>query len=126
MRHNRRGEPIGRESGVYLYGASRREVYRKVGPVGVTSAAVRNQASTPLDLWPEPRNAVPARLTSNSALVPKVCEVCGSQPAEVVVVESIFACDRCAERIRAATGDQGANTGNRVPRFETESKPSIP
>src|SRR5947208_9897507 len=59
MRHNRRGEPIGRESGVYLYGASRPEVCRKVGPVGVTSAAVRNQASTPLDLWPEPRNASP-------------------------------------------------------------------
>src|SRR6266576_710485 len=34
MRHNRRGEPIGRESGVYLYGASRPEVCRKVDPVG--------------------------------------------------------------------------------------------
>jgi hypothetical protein len=55
-----------------------------------------------------------------------VCEVCRSQPAEVVVVEFIFACGRCAERIRAATGDQGANTGNRVPRLETETKPSIP
>jgi hypothetical protein len=63
--------------------------------------------------------------TSNSAPIPKVCEVCRSQPAEVVVVEFIFACDRCAERIRAATGDQGANTGNRVPRLETETKPSI-
>jgi hypothetical protein len=64
--------------------------------------------------------------TSNSAPTPNVCEVCRSQPAEVVVVEFIFACDRCAERIRAATGDQGANTGNRVPRLETETKPSIP
>ena len=125
MRHNRRGEPIGRESGVYLYGASRPEVRRKVDPVGVTSAAVRDQASTPLEFWPEPRNAVPARLTSNSAPIPKVCEVCRSQPAEVVIVEFIFACDRYAERIRAATGDQGANTGNRVPRLETETKPSI-
>ncbi len=35
--------------------------------------------------------------TSNSALVSTVCEVCRSQPAEVVVVEFIFACDRCAE-----------------------------
>jgi hypothetical protein len=34
-----------------------------------------------------------------------VCEVCCSQPAEAVVVEFIFACERCAERIRAATGD---------------------
>src|SRR6266478_7499193 len=49
MRHNRRGEPIGRESGVYLYGASRPEVCRKVDPVGVTSAALRDQASTPLE-----------------------------------------------------------------------------
>jgi hypothetical protein len=31
---NRRREPIGRESSVYLYGASRREVRRKVDPVG--------------------------------------------------------------------------------------------
>jgi hypothetical protein len=30
-----------------LYGASRREVCRKVGPVGVTSAPVRDQAFTP-------------------------------------------------------------------------------
>src|SRR5713101_2104126 len=59
MRHNRRGEPIGRESGVYLYGASRPEVCRKVDPVGVTSAAVRDQASTPLEFWPEPRNDLP-------------------------------------------------------------------
>src|SRR5258708_33805447 len=58
MRHNRRGEPIGRESGVYLYGASRREVCRKVAPVGVTSAPVRDQ-STPFDFWPEPRKASP-------------------------------------------------------------------
>ena len=58
MRHNRRREPISGESGVYLYGASRPEVCRKVGRVGVTSAAVRDQASTPLDVWPEPRNAV--------------------------------------------------------------------
>jgi uncharacterized protein (TIGR00369 family) len=36
------------ESGVYLYGASRPEVCRKVDPVGVTSAAVRDQVSTPL------------------------------------------------------------------------------
>ena len=62
--------------------------------------------------------------TSNSAPIPKVCEVCRSQPAEVVVVEFILGCDRCAEK--AATGDQGANTGNRVPRLETETKPSIP
>src|SRR6516165_8487807 len=47
MRHNRRGEPIGRESGDYLYGASRREVRRKVDPVGVTSAPPRDWASTP-------------------------------------------------------------------------------
>src|SRR5690242_3536296 len=59
MRHNRRGESIGRESGVYLYGASRREVCRKVDPVGVTPAPVRDQDSTPLDCWPEPRKAVP-------------------------------------------------------------------
>jgi len=52
MRHNRRGEPIGRESCVYLYGASRREVCRKVDPVGVTSAVVRDQTSTSLDFWP--------------------------------------------------------------------------
>ena len=64
--------------------------------------------------------------TSNSAPVSKVCEVCRSQPAEVVVVEFIFACDRCAEKIRAATGDQDANTRKRVPRLETETKPSIP
>ena len=49
--------------------------------------------------------------TSNSALVSTVCEVCRSQPAEVVVVEFIFACDRCAEKIRAATGDERAKTG---------------
>src|SRR5215470_11885170 len=52
MRHNRRGEPVGRESGVYLYGASRPEVCRKIDPVGVTSAAVRDQASTPLEFGP--------------------------------------------------------------------------
>jgi hypothetical protein len=43
--------------------------------------------------------------SSTSALVPTVCEVCRSQPAEVVVVEFIFACDRCAKNIAAATGD---------------------
>src|SRR6266566_3963579 len=60
MRHNRRGEPIGRESGVYLYGASRPEVCRKVDPVDVTPLPVRDQASTaPLDCWPEPRSVVP-------------------------------------------------------------------
>jgi hypothetical protein len=64
--------------------------------------------------------------TSNPAPIPKVCEVCRSQPAEVAVVEFIFACDRCAERLRVATGNQGANAGNRVPRLETETKPSIP
>jgi hypothetical protein len=48
--------------------------------------------------------------SSNSAPAPKMCEVCRSQPAEVVVVEFIFACARCAEKIRAATGDQRANT----------------
>src|SRR5215470_5534609 len=52
MRHNRRGEPVGRESGVYLYGASWPEVCRKVDPVGVTSAAVHDQASTPLEFGP--------------------------------------------------------------------------
>ena len=46
----------------------------------------------------------------NSALLPTVCEVCRRQPAEVVVVEFIFACDRCAGKIRAAVGDQRANT----------------
>jgi hypothetical protein len=51
--------------------------------------------------------------TSDSVLVPMVCEVCRSQPVEAVVVEFIFACDRCAEKIRAATGDQRANTGSR-------------
>ena len=61
--------------------------------------------------------------TSNSALVSMVCEVCGSQPVEAVVVEFIFACDRCAEKIRAATGDQRAHTGNRFSRLGT--KPSI-
>src|SRR6266403_5387455 len=64
--------------------------------------------------------------TSDSALVPMVCEVCRSQPAEAVVVEFIFACDRCAEKIRAATGDQRANIGNRFSRLGTETKPSIP
>jgi hypothetical protein len=64
--------------------------------------------------------------TSNPTPIPKVCEVCGTQPAEVVVVEFIFACDRCAERIRAATGGQDANTRNRVPRLDAETKPSIP
>ena len=38
--------------------------------------------------------------TSNSAPVPMVCEVC-RRPVEAVVVEFIFACDRCAEKIRA-------------------------
>ena len=64
--------------------------------------------------------------TSNSALVPMVCEVCRSHPVEAVVVEFIFACDRCAEKIRAATGDQRANTGSRFSRLGTETKPSIP
>ena len=64
--------------------------------------------------------------TSNSPLVPMVCEVCRSQPVEAVVVEFIFACDRCAEKIRAATGDQRANTGSRFSRLGTETKPSIP
>src|SRR5262249_24933363 len=140
MRRNRRGEPIGRESSVYLYGASRPEVCRKVDPVGVSSALVRDQASTSPDCWPEPRNAVPPKRaksgrilraqqktrSSNSALVPMVCEVCRSQPAEAVVVEFIFACDRCAEKIRAATGDQRASTVNRSSRLGTETKPSIP
>jgi hypothetical protein len=155
MRHNRRGEPIGRESGVYLYAASGPEVCRKVDPVGVTSAAVRDQASTPLDCWPEPRNAVPhktilflmrpnglgrhlidvrkaTRRTKRRMLRAQhksrssLCEVCRSQPAEVVVVEFIFACDRCAEKIRAATGDQRANTGNPFSPVRTETKPSIP
>jgi len=58
MRRNRRREPIDRESSVYLYGASRREVCRKVDPVGLPSALVRDQVSTPLACWPEPRNAV--------------------------------------------------------------------
>ena len=62
---------------------------------------------------------------SNSALVPMVCEVCRSHPAEAVVVEFIFACDRCAEKIRAATGDQRANTGHRCSRLRIETKPSI-
>ena len=39
-------KPIGRESGVYLYGASRPEVCRKVDPVDVTPQPVRDQAST--------------------------------------------------------------------------------
>jgi hypothetical protein len=64
--------------------------------------------------------------TSDSALVPMVREVCRSQPVEAVVVEFIFACDRCAEKIRAATGDQRANTGSRFSRLGTETKPSIP
>jgi len=63
---------------------------------------------------------------SNSALVPTVCEVCRTQPAEAVVVDFIFACDRCAKKIRAATGDQRANTGNRFSPLGTETKPSIP
>ena len=62
----------------------------------------------------------------NSALVPTVCEVCRSQPAEVVVVEFIFACDRCAEKIRAAPGEQRANAGNPFSSPGTETKPSIP
>ena len=48
--------------------------------------------------------------TSNSALVPMVCEVCRSHLVEAVVVEFIFTCDRCAEKIRAATGGQRVNT----------------
>ena len=60
--------------------------------------------------------------SSNSVLVPRVCEVCCSQTAEAVVVEFIFACERCAERIRAATGDQRASTRN----LGTETKPSVP
>lgn len=62
--------------------------------------------------------------SSNSALVATVCEVCRSQPAEIVVVEFIFACDRCAKKIGAATGDQRANTGNRFSPLGTETKPS--
>src|SRR5215469_8323971 len=105
MRRNRRGEPIGRESSVYLYGASRREVCRNVDPVGISSAPVSDQVSTHLDCWPEP------------TLVPKVCDVCRSQPAEAVVVEFIFACDRCAEKIRAATRSSrlGTETNRRFP-----------
>ena len=38
--------------------------------------------------------------SSNSAPVPMVCEVCRRKPVEAVVVEFIFACDRCAEKIR--------------------------
>ena len=64
--------------------------------------------------------------SSNSAVVPTVCEVCRTQPAEVVVVDFIFACDRCAKKIGAATGDQRANTGNRFSPIGTETKPSIP
>ena len=64
--------------------------------------------------------------TSNSTAVPMVCEVCRSQAAEAVVVEFIFACDRCAEKIRVATGDQRANSGKRVSYLGTETKPSIP
>ena len=63
--------------------------------------------------------------TSNLAPVAMLCEVCRSQPVEAVVVEFIFACDGCAEKIRVATGDQRANTGNRVSRLGTETKPSI-
>jgi hypothetical protein len=63
--------------------------------------------------------------SSNSALVPTVCEVCRSQPAEAIVVEFIFACHRCAERIRAVTGYQPADTGNRFCRLGTETKLSI-
>jgi hypothetical protein len=47
--------------------------------------------------------------SSTPALVPTMCEVCRIQPAEVVVVEFIFACDRCAQKIAAATGDPRAN-----------------
>ena len=64
--------------------------------------------------------------SSHSALVPTVCEVCRSQSAEVVVVEFIFACDQCAEKIRAVTGDQRANTGNPFSPLRPEPKPSIP
>ena len=64
--------------------------------------------------------------TSNSALVPMVCEVCRSQPVEAVVVEFIFACDRCAEKIRAATGNQRANTGNRFSRLEPKPNRQFP
>ena len=159
MRHNRRGEPIGRESGVYLYGGSRPEVCRQVDLVPVTSAAVRDQASTPIDLGQDlgipSHKAIlflmrPSGLgrhlidvlkatrrtsrrmlraqhksrSSTSALVPTVCEVCRSQPAEVVVVEFIFACDRCAEKIRAAVGDRRTNTRDCFSPLETETKPS--
>jgi hypothetical protein len=64
--------------------------------------------------------------TSNLAPVAMLCEVCRSQLVEAVVVEFIFACDRCAEKIRAATGNQSAHTGNRFSRLRTETKPSIP
>ena len=60
--------------------------------------------------------------SSNSTLVPMVCEVCRSKPAEAVVVEFIFACDRCAERIRTATWDQRASTGNRSSRLGTKTQ----
>jgi hypothetical protein len=62
----------------------------------------------------------------NSALAPMVCEVCRRQPVKAVVVEFIFACDQCAERIRAATGDQRANAENRFCRVGAETKPLIP
>jgi hypothetical protein len=125
MRYNRRGEPIGRESGVYLYGASRPEVCRKVDPVGVTSASVRDQASTPFDCLPEPRNAVSRKtilllMRSGSAQIENVefrsrsdgVRGVSSHAVEAVVVEFIFTCDRCAEKIRGATGDQRATTGH--------------
>jgi hypothetical protein len=63
---------------------------------------------------------------SNSALVPKVCEVCRSQPAEVLVVEFIFACDRCAEKIRAATGDQRATLETVFLVSEPKPNPQFP
>ena len=61
MRRNRRRKPIGRESSVFLYGASRREVCRKVDPVGVSSAPVRDQVCHSPRLLAEPRNAVPTK-----------------------------------------------------------------
>ena len=45
-----------------LHGTSRPQVCRKVDPVGVTSAPVRDQASTTFEFLPEPKNAVPTKL----------------------------------------------------------------
>jgi ribosomal protein L37AE/L43A len=64
--------------------------------------------------------------SSNSAPAPMVCEVCRRKPVEAVVVEFIFACDRCAEKIRAATGDQRPNIGSPFSPLGTDTEPSIP